>query len=441
MSRALAAGRHHPLDWPLTHGPVPYAVLVAGAGALLLLGLPRGRRWALRRLPAAVLLATGLTLLLDIAVDDWWQPFPEGLPGRVTAWIGVAVLGLCLAGFRMPGSAVRGRLLAALAACLVVLMASSQVNRLFDQYPTPRVLLAPWLGGPGALVAAPAGGTLAAPPGRPLADVWRPPADMPAKGTLSAVSIPGRHSGFRTRTGYVYLPPAYRTNPRPLLPVLVLLPGQPGAPEDWVHSGALQEMMDGFAAGHRGLAPIVVVADPTGSPWVNQLCMDSRLAKAQTYLAQDVPAWVHATLQTATGRQAWAVAGLSFGGTCSLQLALNAPDVYGSFIDISGQQEPTLGSHGKSVREAFGGDESAFDAVDPAHVMARKNFPDTAGIFVVGDRDGEFRPQQERMHAAAVRAGAAVELQVKSGWHDWTVFRAGIGDNLPWLARRTGLLG
>ncbi len=440
MNRALAV-TWNPLDWPLTRGPVPYAVLAAGGAALVLLALARGRRWSTRLLPCAVVLGAALTVLLQVAVDDWWQPFPEGLPYRVTAWIGTALLGLCLAGFRMPRRSWRGRALAALAASTVILMASSQVNRQFDQYPTPRLLLAPWLSRPTSLNIAATADTVAAPPGKPLSDVWRPPADLPAKGTLSTVSIPGPRSGFKTRNGFVYLPPAYQASPRPLLPVLVLLPGQPGAPEDWVNTGGLQDMMDGFAAEHRGLAPIVVVADPTGSPWTNQLCMDSRLAKAQTYLAEDVPAWIHATLQTATGRQAWAVAGLSFGGTCSLQLAVNAPGVYGSFIDISGQQEPTLGSHGKSVKEAFDGDEAAFDALDPLHVMARRSFPDTAGIFVAGVADGEYRPQQEKMYAAAKQAGMTVDLQLKPGWHDWNVFRAGISDNLPWLATRTGLHG
>lgn len=440
MNRALAA-TWNPLDWPLTHGPVPYAVLAAGGSALVLLALSRGRRWNSRELPCAVLLGAALTALVQVAVDDWWQPFPEGLPHRVTAWIGVALFGLCLAGFRMPRRPWRGRAVAALAASVVVLMTSSQINRQFDQYPTPRMLLAPWLSHTAPLSTANAATTLTAPPDKPLADVWQPPADLPAKGTLSTVSIPGTRSGFKTRNGFVYLPPAYQASPRPLLPVLVLLPGQPGAPEDWVNTGSLQDMMDGFAAANHGLAPIVVVADPTGSPWVNQLCMDSRLAKAQTYLAEDVPAWIHATLQTAAGRQSWAVAGLSFGGTCSLQLALNAPDVYGSFIDISGQEEPTLGSHGKSVGDAFGGDEAAFNAHDPRHLLAGRNFPDTAGIFVVGASDPDYRPQQEKMFAAAKQAGLAVDFQLKPGSHDWNVFRAGINDNLPWLARRTGLLG
>lgn len=119
---------------------------------------------------------------------------------------------------------------------------------------------------------------------------------------------------------------------------------------------------------------------------------------------------------------------------------MNAPQVYGSFLDISGQDEPTLGSHGKTVDTAFGGDEAAFDAVDPLHVMARQKFPDTAASFVVGASDGEYGPQQQKVYAAAVKAGMKAKFGTVPGGHDWNTFRAGLADNIPWLAQQTGLI-
>ena len=65
--------------------------------------------------------------------------------------------------------------------------------------------------------------------------------------------------------------------------------------------------------------------DPLGSALANPLCLDSRLGNAQTYLARDVPAWVRAHLPVSTDPRNWAIAGLSEGGTCSWQLAVNAP--------------------------------------------------------------------------------------------------------------------
>ncbi|WP_063772086.1 alpha/beta hydrolase [Kitasatospora mediocidica] len=429
----------HPLNWSLTHGLIPHLVLAGGLAALLALAVSRRSHWWSRRLPLALALTAVLSVLLQFTVDDWWQPFPDHLPHRVTLWLGAGILGLCLAALRTPPARWRGRAAIALGAALVTLMSASQVNRHFDQYPTARVLLAPWIGRTDALPTNRDPNTVAAPPGRALSEVWHPTGHLPDAGTVSTASIPGVKSGFKARDAYVYLPPAYRTSPRPLLPVLVLMVGQPGSPEDWIGAGALQDQMDAFAEAHQGLAPIVVVVDQTGSIWSNTLCMDSRIAKSQTYLAQDVPDWITSHLQTAPGRTARAIGGLSLGGTCSLQLAVNAPEVYGSFLDISGQQEPTLGSHARTVDEAFGGDEAAFDAVDPLHVMAHRSFPDTAGSFVAGAGDGEFRPQQEKAYAAAVQAGMKAVYATVPGGHDWNTFRTGLGENIPWLARQTGL--
>ncbi|MFJ9522167.1 alpha/beta hydrolase [Kitasatospora sp. NPDC101801] len=440
MSRHTELAGWNPLDWPLTTGVIPYLVLAVGWAALLGLAYSRSRHWWSRRLPCAVVLAAALTVLLRFVVDDWWVPFPEGLPRASLFWIGVAVLGLCLAAFRLPPLRWRGRAVAVLAAALVVLMASSQINRQFDQYPTLRVLLAPWIGKTDALTT----GQVPAvhvPEGKTLAEVWQAPAGLPAKGTVSTTPIPGVRSGFSTSDAYVYLPPAYQANPRPLLPVLVMLTGQPGTSADWVGTGQLPEQMDAFAAAHGGLAPIVLMIAQNGSSeWGNSLCMNSRIAQAQTYLAQDVPDWAHTHLQTATGRKSTMIGGLSQGGTCSLQLAVNAPEVFGTFLDISGQEEPTLGSRQDTVQKAFGGDEAAFDAVDPLQVMARKKFPDTAAAFVVGDGDGEYGPQQRKVYQAALAAGMQAHFQTVPGGHAWSTFRAGLGVNLPWLAQQAGVI-
>lgn len=428
-----------PLDWSLVDGAVPLVVQVLGSIALAALLFSRDRRWWTRLLPLAVVLAALLTLLVKLTVDDWWQPFPDQLPGDVVVWIGVALLGLCLALFRLPTLRWRGRLGALLAGALVVVLGASEINVHYDNYPTLRTMLGPQ----DTVSLKDATGkkepTLDVPEGKALSQVWKPPPGLPAKGTVSTASIPGTKSGFKARDAYVYLPPAYRASPRPLLPVLVLMAGQPGAPQDWITSGQLPDMMDDFAAGHAGLAPIVLVVDPLGSSFDNPLCMDSRLGKVQTYLAEDVPAWAAGHLQTARGRAHWAVSGLSNGGTCSLQLAVNAPRRFGSFVDISGQDEPTLGSRKKTVDAAFGGDEAAFEKVNPVDVMAREKFPDTAGVFVAGTDDSTYRPQARTVYAAAKKAGMSVELVQLPGGHSWQVWRPGLERQLPWLASHTGL--
>jgi S-formylglutathione hydrolase FrmB len=269
--------------------------------------------------------------------------------------------------------------------------------------------------------------------------IWRPPRAMPKAGTVDQVSIPGVASGFAARPGYVYLPPAYLARPRPQLPVLVLLGGQPGNPRVWVDSGQVQAVMDGFASRHHGLAPVVVMPDDLGSEFANPLCLDSRLGRVQTYLTVDVPDWITSHLQVRPPGQGWAVGGFSQGGTCAIQLATQAPRLYPFFVDISGQLAPTLGSRQRTIRRAFGGDAAAFARVDPVVVLAHTRFPGSAGVFVGGTSDPVYTPQQRRMYLAARRAGMNVTFLYLPGGHDWRVWRGGLERNVAWLATQLGI--
>jgi len=276
-------------------------------------------------------------------------------------------------------------------------------------------------------------------PGQALASIWHPPRGMPTTGAVYQVSIPGVRSGFAARPGYIYLPPAYLARPRPQLPVLVLLAGQPGDPRAWVDSGRIQAMMDDFAKRHDGLAPVVIMPDDLGSEFANPLCLNSRLGDVQTYLTVDVPDWVTSHLQVRPPAQGWAIGGFSEGGTCAIQLSTQAPRLYPFFVDISGQLEPTLGSRQLTISKAFGGDAAAFARVDPIVVLARTRFPRNAGVFVGGANDRVYTPQQRTMYLAARHAGMNVTFMELPGGHDWRVWRGGLEHNVAWLASRLGI--
>ena len=90
----------------------------------------------------------------------------------------------------------------------------------------------------------------------------------------------------------------------------------------------LAGVMDTYASQHDGVAPVVVIPDDTGTFLGNPLCVHSALGQVDAYLAVDVPAWIARNLQVSTDHVDWAVGVRSYGGTCSLQLAVNHPDVY-----------------------------------------------------------------------------------------------------------------
>lgn len=436
------------LDLSLVRGPVPVIVLIAGLLALAALTVRTGRTWWLRAVPLAVLVGAVCAGAVALVVDVLWRPFPDPLPRTVLLWTGVALAALSLSVARIrraPGrKRIAASLLPPLAAAIVVLTALSQVNLLYYAYPTVRTAigLAPKQQVPFTDVAGRRSHLVTASPGKPLLDSWTPPTDMPARGTVSEVSVPGTVSGFGARPAWVYLPPAYLSSPRAVLPVLVLLTGQPGSPREWLDGGRLVQTMDAFAAAHSGLAPVVIVPDPLGSQLGQTLCVDSPKGQAFTYLTVDVPGWIMSTLQVDPDPAHWSIAGASAGGTCALQLAVNAPSVYPTFLDMSGPEAPTVGSVQQTIDDFFGGDPARYRQVNPLDVLASGRLPPGAvtGAVVIGTTEPLYGPDARLVRDALLKAGMDVRFLELPGGHSWQVFAEGLRQLLPFLASRGALV-
>jgi S-formylglutathione hydrolase FrmB len=426
----------------LLHGPLYLGLLVASAVALLvLLGLRRTRAWWTRDVPVAVAVAAILLALIWLWLHVA-RPWPDPLPVSVLTWVGVGLLGIALLVTGWPRQRWYVRVISVGAALLLVVGAADGVNAVYGAYPTvasalqlaPHDVVAsssvlPWT--PRQAAATSAG---------PLSTTWHPPADLPSHGAVTEVAVPALRSGFAARKAWVYVPPAYLSSNRPALPLLLLVGGQPGNPRDWLDGGQLAQRMDAWANAHGGLAPVVVMPDALGSQTANPLCMDSALGKVDTYLSQDVVTWAVDTLQVDPDRAHWAVGGFSYGGTCALQLATAHPDLFPTFFDGSGQSRPTLGDDARTVKATFGGNRTAFDAVDPLHEMAARRYPGSAGYLVVGKDDPKYRAQAQDVAAAARAAGMTITYSERPGTHSWDVTGPGLVDALPWLATRMGLM-
>jgi len=429
-------------------GPV-YLGLTLGAvaGAVALLAVDRASlRWWVLGMAAAV--TVGLVGVSVLVLDVLWRPWPERLPTRVVAWSALAVAGVALASIRlvrlvrvgtMAGGRWRRRVAFAAAGAVALVWGLAAVNREYGYLPTVGTVLgvSPPNTAPLPELPPPQSDRERPRPGQPLETTWHAPPELPTAGrVVRDTPIPGVESKFPARPGWVYLPPAYLVPDPPALPVLVLIAGQPGTPRNWFDGGRLAQTMDRFAALHAGLAPIVVVPDPLGDLLSNPMCLDSTLGQAETYLARDVPAWIRRTFAVDPDPAGWAIGGFSFGGTCGLQLVLRAPDVYRLFLNIAGQEEPTLGDRSRTVRAAFGGDDLAFRRVNPIDEMARQRYPDAAGVFVVGTEDGEVKQILRRLDEAAVACGMDTHWVEVPGRHSWPVAADGLGEALPWLAHR-----
>ena len=452
-------------DLRIDEGPVQWIAWTAGAAGLLYLVWQGGRpargtagpRWPafLIRLAAAVLLAFALLAGAHWAMIYLFAVIPGELPREVLAWSFPAVTALLLwvmnlwrtarpAGARAPGFGRPrhpGRTTALATAALlgVGLLSAVQINGYFGLNHTVSDLT-------GTAVARiqPLEDGLTRAPGPsatvPLAG-WDNPGGLPDGGVLRRAVIPGTISGFESREAFIYLPPAYQATPRPALPVLVLFAGQPGAPADWLTGGALRSRMDRFAAAHHGVAPVVVVVDPNGSATGNTLCMDSRISRADTFLAVDVPAWINRTLDVDPDAQQWAAGGFSFGATCALQMVTRHPDIYSAALAFSSEQEPALAKEReKTIAASFGGDTEAFDRQTPLRLMRERRYEGHAIYFAAGERDPEFIGYLAVLSDAARAAGFTVEARlVPDAGHSWETGSKGLPGGLDFLASRWGI--
>jgi len=432
------------LDLGITEGPVLIGVYALALAAVVLLVARRpGRRWTRRRwltaaatsAAAGALIGLGLTWLLSDRLDL----FGADLTPVVRVWIavGFAAFGVAIVSMRR---ASRMRVVAsALALVLFALTTAMAVNVDFGQYPTVRSVLGI------SAIADESTQPLPAPTSSAASslDAWVAPATMPKTGTLTIVTIPASESGFAARPAVVYLPPAALTADPPKLPVLIMMSGQPGSPQDPLITDKLEASLDAYAAAHDGLAPIVVSPDQLGDPTANPMCVDSPLGNSQSYLTVDVPNWIKTNLNVIDDPHYWGIGGLSQGGTCSIQLGAAFPSLFGVILDASGEEYPRIGDAQKTADAAFGGSLARYEAAYPAAIMQQHGrYDDTFAVFGVGSNDQAFLPQVKAIYADAQAAGmTSTYIEAQGSAHDATTWSYVFAQGLELIADHWGLGG
>lgn len=430
---------------PIVNGAIP-AVLVT-SGLLALLWLAWGNRRHLTRwVPVALVISVLAMGIFWYLAEKVWNLWGEPLPRRLYIYAGLALFGVLLAVPKIVAlRRLWARLLVLPIAAVVVVSAAGMVNQNFEYYPTFGSLF----GDTGTAIKSLAQfeadkGVAELPiPPKPTTEAnWSPPANMPAHGDVINVHIPGPISHEVSSGAFVYLPPAYLSTPRANLPVLVLIHGVPGSTVDWLRGGQINKFMDQYAAAHHGLAPVVVLPD-AGANWAGYppACLNSRQGQAATYLTLDVPNWIKKTFGAGTiSSRQWAIGGFSYGGTCAMTLAVNHPEVYPTFIDSSGESEPTIEQgHDLLLKKYFAGNPAAFAKQNALDILKVRRYAGSAGIVTVGSSDSHYRPQGIEVFRAMKKAGMDVTLQEAPGGHAWPAWRYGVYQNMDWLMKRLGV--
>lgn len=394
------------------------------------------RRWLLTLLAGAVagaFAAIAVLFVTEVMLNAFGLPLDQD----THAWVigAFAAIGIAIVNFW--NSRWWRKAIAAVTILIFIATATLGINAGYGLNPTLASLLNVEVGHPLVLPHPVSSPRPTAPgPSKPLWETWKPPAGMPTSGRFGTVRIPNTASGFVARDAYVYLPPAALVRNAPALPVLIMMMGQPGSPSS---SSIFLPTLNASAAANKGLGAIVVTIDQLGSPVKNPLCIDSPAGRVYTYVTTDVVNYIRRTFHVEAGRRSWAVGGYSNGGECALSFSAKRPDLFGSFLSISGENAPSLGSRSTTLRVGFGGDKAFFDAEQPLNIMKSHRYTDTLAIFTSGIKDPKYTREAAIAEAAARAAGMTTVRFIGPGGHRADAVLFGFPKGLPLLNLRWGL--
>lgn len=174
------------------------------------------------------------------------------------------------------------------------------------------------------------------------------------------IDVAGKLSHI-TRSVFIYLPPQYfePQYKQYRFPVIELIHGQPGEPQDWINVVGVQVTLENLI--DRGLAKpaVLVMPDANGGNTISLQCLNQvRGAQDLTYLAQDVPAAIAHMLRVAAPGLGWGVAGYSEGGFCAANMALRFRYRYGAAASISGYFSPYDNKLARGLVNPFGNNKA-----------------------------------------------------------------------------------
>jgi enterochelin esterase-like enzyme len=167
-------------------------------------------------------------------------------------------------------------------------------------------------------------------------------AEATQTGFLFEQTVKGRLSHI-SRTVYIYLPPQYflAKYASYRFPVIEMLHGSPGNPEQWVNPINILPTLDDMIAQHQADPAVLVMPDTDGSLKYSLQCLNAiGGVRDATYVAVDVPDFVAANYRVQPPGKAWGIGGLSEGGFCAANLSLQYPSRFGYAGVISGYFAP-----------------------------------------------------------------------------------------------------
>jgi enterochelin esterase-like enzyme len=262
------------------------------------------------------------------------------------------------------------------------------------------------------------------------------------QGYTLRVTVRGKLSHI-TRSVYVYLPPEYfeKQYATYKFPVIELIHGQPGEPQDWINVVGVPVTLN-YLISHGSAQPaVLVMPDANGGSRISLQCLNQAGGPADlTYLAEDVPQAVAHLLRVQQPGPGWGVAGFSEGGFCAANMALRFRYRYGFAASLSGYFSPMKNKLMNPARlvDPFGGNKTLqtentpideVQALAPGAVLPQF-WLGAGGGNTADTASAEYFAQELQLHLADVPLDVTPD-----GGHSMGTWHAEVPPMLVWMTQ------
>ena len=262
------------------------------------------------------------------------------------------------------------------------------------------------------------------------------------QGYTLRLTVTGQHSHI-SRVVYVYLPPQYfqPAYKKYRFPVIELIHGQPGEPQDWINVVGVTSILQHLVTGRLAQPVALVMPDVNGGQNVSLQCLNQAGgAQDLTYLAVDLPNEIARMVRVQPPGSAWGVAGYSEGGFCAANMALQLRYRYGYAGVLSGYFKPFDNQLANPIRQvsAFGGNRVLQQQNTPLDEILA--LPTTAVVpqFWLGAGQGNkvdvANAELFRQELQLRQADVPLTLTTGGG-HTMATWRAEVPSMLRWMTQ------
>ena len=244
-----------------------------------------------------------------------------------------------------------------------------------------------------------------------------------------------------TRSVYVYLPPQYFSSAYRSyrFPVIELLHGFPGLPQDWITVLDATTTLESLISEGRAKPAVLVMPDVNGGMRISLQCLNQvRGPQDATFLARDLPAYIGRLLRVRPPGPSWGVAGYSEGGFCAANLGLQYSRTFGYAGVMSGYFAPDRNQldHPSRLVNPFGGNKALQRRNTPVDLL--RSLPPRTLIpqFWLGAGSADtvdVRNAEIFVQLLQLRQPAVPFRLVPGGGHTAFTWRALLSPMLQWM--------